>query len=344
MTSIRHWCIIAGIKLTLIPIGDKPPEPGSMLPQSLKFISRIPRKISSKVDGCLITLQPWLGEPLPLDGLSDSPSELAALTLLREAETPELALSEADNLLELIIDDLSFQIQEVIHIHALSVVDVTPPLELGMTREILMYPFPMGYTSPKFRQTFSLENFKTIATPKLRSVYGFENEKTRAALRWYVKGLAAPFDADKFAFYWVSLEISCSQSDVVVEKPYAPSCGHEIAICPVCQTPTSRVINGPTIKKFLTEKLGISLETAKQLWSMRQMFHGANQLSHRAVMELPKLVTALRHAALIALKDALAISKEEFPISVPESAGLSRQFAFGGTTEITNDVIQYLNS
>jgi hypothetical protein len=337
MSSIRTWRIIAAVRFPIAVMGDKPPEP----PQSLKFVSRIPQKMTTELNGGSVTLGPWLGTPLPLERLLGPPAEVAALTLLRLADTPEQALAEADDLLERILDDLSFQLQEAVRILQLEVIDITPPLSVGMTREILIYPFPMGYTSPKFLQSVSLGNVNTALIPSLRSEYGIGEEKTRAALRWYIKALAAPYEADRFAFNWIALEILCSQSDIVVEKPYAPKCEHEITHCPVCSTPTSRVIKGPTIKKFLTEKIGIDPQQAKELWNMRQMFHGANHLSQKATKELPRLVNILRHAALIALKDALAISRHDNPVSSPEAVGINQSFALGGTREITEDVLQY---
>jgi len=316
-----------------------PPESGCLLPESLKFVSRIPVQATREVNGISVTLGPWHGPALPLDNIG-APSELAALTFLTNAESPENALASAYGLMESVLDDLSFQLQRAVDIVQLEILDVTPPISVGMVREMLLYPFPLGFHSPKFLQSIAMGNVETVLNPTLRSDYGFEGRKTSAALRWYVKALAAPFDVEKFVFNWIAIEILCSESDIVVEKPYLARCGHEISNCPVCSAPTSRVVNGLTIKSFLIEKIGINDETADELWKMRQMFHGANPLTQSAIKELPRLVLVAQHAALQALKQMFGMNSNEFPISSPEGASIHSP-ALGGTCQINDYDLNY---
>jgi hypothetical protein len=326
------WRVTAAVKFPVAVMPGTPLEQGSILPQSLKFVSRIPAQMTQELSGILITLGPWRGPTLPVDTFG-TPSELARLSFLTTADSGESALSQMYDLIELVLDALSFQLQEAIDILQMEVLDVTPPLAVGMTRNVLFYPFPIGFHSPKFSQSIILGNIQAVFTPSLPMHNSIDNEKTRAALRWYVKGLAAPFDVERFISYWITLEILCSDNDIIVEKPYIARCGHEIRHCPICSAPTSRIINGPTIKKFLTEQLGIESADAKKLWGIRQMFHGANHLTQQATKELPRLVIVAQNAALMGLKRSLGIGEEMLPLSSPEAVSVQGP-AFGGTREI----------
>ncbi|MBU7585240.1 MAG: hypothetical protein KAF91_20515 [Nostoc sp. TH1S01] len=332
------WRITAVINFPIALTEASPPAPGSPFPQQVKPISRISQKISKDLNGILITLEPWQQSQFP-PGFFPLNSEPAAITVTLTGDTPENVLLQSEDLLEKIIDDLSFQLQQAVYIFQLEVLDVTPPLCIGMNREILLYPFPHGYYSPKYMQSIPLGNEAVAFTPEIRAEYELKDEKVRAALRWYIKGLATSFEVDKFAFYWISLEILCSRSDVVVEKPYTAKCGHDIPNCPVCNTSTSKEVNGLTIQKFLVEKNGIDPELARELWKMRQMFHGANHLSIKATKELPRLTIALRYAVMRSLKDALDILQDDLPIVKMDVPSISSGIFIKGTREIAEQDI-----
>jgi hypothetical protein len=235
--------------------------------------------------------------------------------------------------IEPLLDDLSFQLQYPVQVFQLELLDVTPPVGEGMEREMLLFPLPQGYPSPKFLRSNSFD-IQTSFSPALSPHIGSLSGKPRAALRWYVKGLAAPYETDKFAFFWIALEILCSQSTIVVEKPYVAACGHEIPQCPVCDKSTSRFVNGETIRRFIVEVLGASEASAKELWRMRQMFHGANDLTPQATEELPRHVLALRSLTATALKDALGLARASLPIITGAGPTINQAFYIGGRRKV----------
>lgn len=341
---MASWRITAIINFPFALTEASPPAPGSPFPQKLNFVSRIPHKISKEVKGKLITLQSRHDFQFP-PGFLPPNFEPVAITITLTTDTAEEALLQSEDILEQITDDLSFQIQQAVYICYLEILDVTPPISKGMIREYLLYN---TYSSPKYMQSIPLGNEAVTLIPEIKSDYEINDEKIRAAfdekiraaLRWYIKGLAIPFDVDKFAFYWISLEILCSRSDVVVKKPYVARCGHEILNCPVCNTSTSKEVNGATIQKFLVEKNGIDAKSAKHSWNMRQMFHGANHLSIKATKELPKWLVVLRYVVLNSLKDALGISKDNFPIVTMDIPCISSSVSLKGTREITEQDIE----
>ena len=62
--------------------------------------------------------------------------------------------------------------------------------------------------------------------------------KSGSALPRFIKGLHAPFDADRSVFYWISFEILRDHSDAKVEQPARLPCGHDDLTCPTCEKPT----------------------------------------------------------------------------------------------------------
>jgi len=328
------WKIIATINLPKVVTAASPITPGSLLPEKIKIVGSLHQEINKDIEGVTVKLTPWQGPNLLSDFFGPS-FEPSILSLTIEAETPEKAILQSDDFLELILDDLSFQLQCAIRVLGLDVLDVTPPISVGMERQVLSFPLPVGYQSPKFLQSTPLGNVQTLVPPSLGSQFRTKDEKIRASLRWYVKALAAPFEVDRFAFYWIALEILCAQSDISVQKPYMARCGHEIPNCPVCGTSTIREVNGATIQKFLVESIGIDARLAKEMWIMRQMFHGSNYLSTKATQDLPRLTIALRFAVARSLKQALNIPQDQPPIITIEASMINTGFALGGTREIT---------
>jgi hypothetical protein len=328
------WRIIAVINLPRVIKSDVPIGPGDPLPPELKIVSSLSHELTKNIKGIDVKLAPWQDQSIPGEffGPSFSPAKLSFSV---EADTPENALIQSDDLLELILDDISFQLQYAIRVFGLDVIDVTPPVTAGMQRQVISFPIPYGYQSPKFRQSAPLGNVQASTTPTLELRYQTDDEQVRAALRWYVKALAAPFEADRFVFYWIALEIMCTQSDVSVEKPYIARCGHEIPQCPVCGTSTVKEVNGPTIKKFLEEETGIDPKIAKELWEMRQMFHGANQLTTKATEKLTRLTMLLRFAVAQSLKKSFKLPQNELPTIKMDAPVMGLDIALNGTREIT---------
>jgi hypothetical protein len=316
MAEKRTWRVLALINLPKIFVGKNSSNSDS-LPESIKCESRLTKIIRKKIKDILISIGPWAGPSPWKDQMFPVffGQEIVALSLITRSESSENALNNVESLIEDIIDDISFQIQAAIYILQLEVLDITPPINVGESREGLLFPYPNGYGFSKFSSSIPSRVFIPIITPYLRNDYTFINDKIRAALRWYIKGLSTNIDVDKFIFFWIALEILCSESDIVIKKPYVAPCGHEILFCPSCNRETDRVVNGETIKKFLVEKVGLKENEAKDLWKMRQLFHGANKLNYSDVKELPKLVYLLRHATFQIIKKSINISEDQFPKS-----------------------------
>ncbi len=305
------WRVVAVINFPMEFILSKSSfSPG----QQTKATSRIPDEASLKVDGISVGLRPWPGPPIPSFSSRRRealrPEEQAALVFFLAAENPELAYNKLEHLLEELLDDLSFQLQTAIQVFRLEVLDVTPPVELGMERYFSL----VEYSSAKFLPSSRPRNLRTSFYPHLATSLGSASTRSRAALRWYVKGIDAHYAVDQFIFFWIALEILRSESGVSVSSPYRAKCGHEIPNCPTCGKQTSREEFGKSIIKFLIEEAGVEKTTAKKLWKFRQILHGTKDLTHEDISDLPRLAESTREAAIFALKKVLDWPSNEPPL------------------------------
>jgi len=308
------WRIVAVINFPLSRhfVLKAPPFPG----QKIKLDSRIPDESRLELDGISVRLRPWPGPSIP-EFASRKLEEPAALVFFLAAKDPELAYYEKlEPLLEELLDNLSFQLQTLIYVLRLEALDVTPPVAEGMERYFTL----IEYSSPKFLQASRSHNIRTSFYPHLAIGLGSTNTKSRAALRWYVKGMSAHYAVDKFIFFWIALEILRSESGVSVSEPYRARCGHKIPKCPECGEKTSREVLGKSMKKFLIDEAGIERTTAEKLWEFRQILHGSKDLTHEDISDLPQLAKHAREAVIIALKKALDWPSKE-PPSLAEPIG-----------------------
>ncbi len=207
------------------------PTDGS-LPERLEPVSRIPRQSASFGD-ISIRMRP-LGET----ELPPQPGfEYAAIRLQVDAESAQAALERIHPALELLLDDLAFQLQTTFIVLQLEILDVTEPLAIGDEREMLLYPFPQGYQQWKFARSTAMGTETVAIVPTLRSDYAALPNRHQQALDWYLKGIHAPVDSDRYIYFWVALEVLEKLTPHTVATPYNANCGHTIERCPHCDNP-----------------------------------------------------------------------------------------------------------
>ncbi len=299
--SAKNWRIISVINF---PLGG--------FPESSQ--SRVPSKSIKSFNGMSITIRPWKGDTIPFP----IGYEQATLVIDTIADSAEDAVDKVEYVLEMIIDNLSFQLQTYIRIFQLEVIDSSEPFIEGCTRDVLLYPPPLGYPFAKSLSVHSLGNIRTSTIPTFDDIILNIGKRTREALRWYVKGLSSACIIDKFIYFWICLEIL--SKDKKIKEPYKGPCGHEIPNCPKkgCGISTIREVRGMTQKKFLTDTLSVDEIVTEKLWKMRQMIHGEEiDLENKHILlsrDLPKLTLALMSAVLLGLKMKLNIIPDRNPI------------------------------
>jgi hypothetical protein len=328
---MQTWKVIALIPFPLEQIA--PPSPDGGMPLKLAWASRVisVRKSfhelvvsikQTKYDGWVSSHEGQIVEPVELE-------------VTVQAETANSALEKVDLLLESICDDFAFRLQLSIPIQQLEVINISEPVAVGDEREFLLYPRPTGYAHSKFRSTFFLNDNVTELTPDLRADYSSLNKRMQATMRWYHKAVAAPSDVDRFIFLMICLEILCEDYSEKVMAPFKTRCGHEIPNCPTCETSLERVVNGATLKKFLVEELGMDAATAKETWDIRQVVHGANDLSPKKMSDVPRVAQVLKACIVGRINVKLERDPRLGPFIARDATGIAAGIACLGRRQIT---------
>ncbi|MBI1758276.1 MAG: hypothetical protein HYR62_03490 [Actinobacteria bacterium] len=261
-------------------------------------------------------------------------TEPVELVLEVMSEGAREALDLISPMLDLILDDLSFQLQEPLKVLQFEVFDVTPPLADGDQREMLLFPFPQGYDQYKLGRSAAFGEVVTTSRVALRARYAELSDQVQNALDWYTKALHSPFDADRYIFYWICFEVLRNAFAEKVKESTRLRCGHEIHSCPTCGGPTTQVRQAATTYDFL-DALGVDRATAKRLWDMRHLVHGAKSFRPDQLATLGELLQILRSVALAALKLAMEIPQDSPPIVSYGAPAVVGSVCLGGTRTIT---------
>jgi hypothetical protein len=268
----------------------------------LEFSSRFEE--SSCTIGLLevVLRKPW--KNFTVTGISDGlRTDLVELAFRVPAISNKEAIELTTPTLDLIIDDISFQMQAPLKVYELEVIDVTPPVAVGEHRESILYPVPNGYDQYKLSRSVSMVAMETVSLIRLRNSYSIFSQSAQDALDWYIKALHAQYDVDRFIFYWIAFEILYRELGEKVEEPTRLRCQHEIVACSQCGKSTSQVRQAASAQKYMAT-FGIDTQTAKKLWDMRQLVHGAKSFRPEKLIELATLTQILRYITLTALKYA----------------------------------------
>ncbi len=292
-----------------ITVEEGPDEPGGM-PKRLGSTPRIPVRSSLAVGDCVATIQRALGIADPMVPQT-SPAELV---LRSHASSLEEAVVATRDLAATLIDLLSFQMQIPVHIRQLEALDVSFPLAEGEEREMVLQPqagnafaglFFTGDMDFQWVIDTQVEG-RLMDPPPLDS-------KPRLALWWYLKVLYTPFIIDQFLFLWTALEVLSPLQGDGVHAPYRGQCGHVIDRCPHCEAPTARRVQGETLVSLLRD-VGVHEASARRLWRVRQVIHGANRFKTlEDIREIGALVQVLRAAVLSLLKGEVGVPAWESP-------------------------------
>lgn len=324
----RLWRIRALIPYPLEQVAPMDPKTGG-LPNQLKWESRVVEatKVINDIEISLRRVNAsdhWQSHHY---GAITEPVEIQLAVLEDEAT---LALEKVDLLLEDICDDLSFRLQIPVPIYQLEIIDITGHPRPGDEREYLLFPYPIGYKHSKFGETAYLNTTSTEKRPELRVDFSTLTDRDRAVMRWYHKAIASTSETDRFLFLMICLEILVEEYADQVKAPYKTKCGHDIYNCPECGESIELVVNGATLRKFLIEKFGMDEKTARDMWRLRQMVHGANDLSGEKMKKVPEVCRAQKCCVALGVKQKLGIPVECPPFFGVDGPSVSTQVTLIG--------------
>jgi hypothetical protein len=307
------------------------PAPDGGLPEQLEFHSRLPPQ-AREYEGIPVAIQ-----ELPEDFAKayETPPGIEPVYLVADLEAADVneATEKAGPVFEAITDLMSFDMGAPLPIGQVDVSDITPPIAIGDERETSMYGAPPFSLNARSVEMQAIQGRMLGQLPDSLEV---DNSKLTAALRWFVKALGTDLLHDQFIFLWIALEILCDASEIKVLAPYVGPCHHKIAACPECETPTTRMVRGATMRAFL-ERFGISESQAKELWAMRQLMHGAIPFDSTKLKNLGSLVQPLRAVVASRLKEWLGKGPDEPPLVAASGASIHPALGAYGTGQVTEE-------
>jgi len=238
--SNRLWRMRIWLSLPQKIVAAEPPKEKGGAPQRIKMIDIYPEISCLRSTRLTVMLK-----------RSDSTKEKEANYLLEcyvKGNTPQVTWDSISGKIELILDKLAFAFQIPIRKVRFEALDITPPVIIQSEREGLI-----GNEVPSIQKDAKLEmleDWSNKISPKLLT--SSTDEIVEASLRWYSKGLNADSIVEKFAFYWISLEI--------LSSPVTPKqriffkcqkCNHEIQECPECHASSKHFLILKKDSKYL---------------------------------------------------------------------------------------------
>jgi hypothetical protein len=248
------------------------------------------------------------------------------------------AISKLGPTIESIVDRMSFEMATRLIIGPTNAVDITPPITVGDRRPLSSFsdsPFDNN------ARTIEMQAVRGSLLGALPSTLDIESSEIAAVLRWFVKSLNTNLLHDQFIFLWIALETLCDLSSIKVEQPYTCRHGHVIETCPTCDAPTKQLVRGATIRAFL-EHFGVATEQGKELWTVRQIMHGAIPFDSDKLRNLSTLVQQLRAVVAADLKNHLGKQPSDPPIVANEGFTIHPAVAAEGTRLISEHDISRL--
>jgi hypothetical protein len=332
--DVRTWQVTADVVFpNHLPVGidaeGKPQWPQQLIPQS-----RIPAA-HRQMDGADVFVYEGDKESIPQirDDLRFALGQVA-IRLESGADDPTSAIQEAAPFIDRVLESLSFQTQTALQIHSVRAIDLTGEPAVGDERACGEWS---GFATPTFRATsVPMQSLVGRIVPDVNFDLDPNDAQANRALDWYLKALTAPFEADDFIFLWIACEILAADSDIKVSEPYrGPACGHVIGECPQCRAPTTKPVQGASMKRWLTEGFSVDEEVAKRLWKARQVLHGAHAFDSTIMDDLPELSQWLRAVVVAEVKRRLGVPDDEPPFAAPKGLTVSPSMGLEGTAKVS---------
>lgn len=331
--ALRVWRTMTALFAPMAAPNVKP-----QVGEALRFISRIHPKVVRYGD-MTVALLPFSGAPGIPPGLMMGQESLQLVVDVAGTIDPLPSVAQVAEILEILVDALSFSLGSAVRVGQMEVHDITPPLKIGEYRDLRIFVSPPFGSNVRTVEMQSIAGALLVTLPDVRPDI---DSKTAAALRWFYKSMSTDMTHDTFIFLWIALEILCDISPISVEAPYQARCNHSIKHCPECGASTQREVRGATIRRYLEVAYGIDGSTSSALWRMRQMMHGAVDFDASSLKNLPALVQPLRSAVAAGIKRLLNIDPTAAPLVSMSGLSVSPAMGIEGSRPISSDDMRSL--
>jgi hypothetical protein len=292
----RRWRVKARV---LFPTEVVPTEPGS-LRKGLEQHPRVPSE-THDFDGVTVRVAPIEpdGKPAPWE------SSWGEIMLEVVVGSREAAIEATTEPLERALETLSFQLQTALHVESFLVVDAHAedagePAQAIQLTGLGTSAFPLR----RFRTVpHELGGDVTLQTPELSFSLSALDAEQRLALDWCLKALASQFEMDRFLFLWIAMECLWRRS--------------------VSLKTAREGRKGQKIRAFLRKSFGVDDQTAKAMWTARQVVHGESAFTPTVADDLETFSRHLRIGINAHIKDALGLRASDPPLIVQPALSIA---------------------
>lgn len=251
------WRLHLQTRLPRAIVAIEPPAPGSAVPQKVGPRDRLSERVTQRLDGIDVTLYPTESTS---HQLTDSEQALDIEAIVADAPDAMTAGLRAMPIVDLVMDDLSFQVHRPL---PRGQVDVTEIVAEPGAAEFLVTPGGLDLAA---RESSRAEY------PNLRGGRPL-SLLLRRALRFYIAALAVPRGEEAFILYWTCLEHLFTEEGTEVKEPVNIHDHHVMKRCPECGKTTAQTRHGKGLKGYLGQ-LGVTPQQAVDLYDLRMMVHG----------------------------------------------------------------------
>ena len=285
---MASWRVSLQTTVPRSAVAAEPPEPGGLLPNRIEFRdSLVPHSLCG-LGPIRVTLMP---QPATAEYGHHQVLQVDAVVL--EASDAMQAGIVAMPIVDLVLDDLSFQFQEPLPRGQVDVVEVVSG-DIGA--RTLIAPVGLDLIARLAAEPPSF--------PNLRVRGGTLSVKLRRALRFYTSAFSVRGE-EAFVLYWTSLEHLFAEEGADVREPVTIHGHHVVEPCPACGKSTVERRHGQSMKAYLAH-LGTDEAAASSLYQLRMVVHGMSPDSTLlSQTDLLRVLLGRRLASLLSLPEGL---------------------------------------
>lgn len=196
--------------------------------------------------------------------------------------------------------------------------------------------YPNGIKNQRgmwFQSPFSINVMRSI---NARVTDTKLDSKDAKSLKWFIKGIGARNDIDRFSAYYTSLDILSKKSKLPSVHPICKKCGKPIEHGNNCD---HEILISPEQMEYL-KKLGLKEETAKDIKDLRDsLTHGGKDITNSELDDLIDANVELTHFLTKQFKQILGIPDQMAPVLSPMSMQM-KHFAMIHDRAITLDILK----
>lgn len=204
--------------------------------------------------------------------------------------------------------------------------------------------FPSGIKNQRgmwFQSPFTIDVMRSINAKITDTKLDSKDAKS---LKWFIKGIGARNDIDRFSAYYTSLDILSKKSKLSSVHPVCKKCGKAIEHGNNCD---HEILINPEQMEYL-KKLGLEEKTAKDIKELRDsLTHGGKDITNSELDDLIDANISLTYFLTKQFKQILGIPDQVAPVLSPMSMQIKH---FGEqrdrklTLEILNEIKNNIKS